>query len=65
MGLGTPGGLAVMGGAGQRTDEAVPVGFDEGILRGLCEMDVCIRVINRRASANIFNSALYHFLQTE
>lgn len=37
------------GGAGQRTDEAVPVGFDEGILRGLCEMDVCIRVINRRA----------------
>lgn len=49
VGLGTPGGLAVTGGAGQRTDEAVPVGFDEGILRGLCEMDVCIRVINRRA----------------
>lgn len=49
VGLGAPGGLAAMAGARQRTEEAVPVGFDEGILRGLCEMDVRICVINRRA----------------
>lgn len=27
-------------GLGQAREETVPVGFDEGILRGLCDMDV-------------------------
>ncbi|OWZ38970.1 GTPase activating protein [Cryptococcus neoformans Tu259-1] len=53
VGLGTPGGLAVMGGAGQRTDEAVPVGFDEGILRGLCEMDCALPLLADRIKQSI------------
>lgn len=49
VGLGAPGGLAAMTGARQRTEEPIPLGFDEGILRALCEMDVRTCVISRRA----------------
>lgn len=37
------GGMGGMGvGMGGKEGEAVPVGFDEGVLRGLCEMDVSL-----------------------
>lgn len=40
----TIGGGSQMGGGSVagKEGEAVPVGFDEGVLRGLCEMDVSL-----------------------
>lgn len=41
-GIGSLASMRISGGGGMdgEKDDAVPVGFDEGVLRGLCEMDV-------------------------
>ncbi|WVO22533.1 uncharacterized protein IAS62_003863 [Cryptococcus decagattii] len=53
VGLGAPGGLAAMMGGGQRTEEPVPLGFDEGILRALCEMDGALPLLADRIKQSI------------
>ncbi|KAI9636893.1 putative GTPase activating protein [Dioszegia hungarica] len=48
------GGMGGMGvGMGGKEGEAVPVGFDEGVLRGLCEMDCALPLLADRIKQSI------------
>lgn len=41
-GMGSIGSITNVGEASSGKEDVVPVGFDEAVLRALCDMDVCI-----------------------
>ncbi|TYJ59114.1 hypothetical protein B9479_000103 [Cryptococcus floricola] len=57
VGMGQPGGYTGMAqvaqSQGPRGDEAVPVGFDEAVLRGLCDMDCSLSLLADRIKQGI------------